>query len=70
MALDQSYESGFIRQVDASRRGETTFIPIALDRVGNSFNLLQSRYMFLFGGTGSGKTSWADEQIILEPWSV
>lgn len=69
MGLDEKYESGFLAQVDASRRGETTYLPLCLDRVNNIINLMQSRYTVVFGATGCGKTSWADLVYILSPFT-
>lgn len=68
MGLNQSYK-GFIEQVEASMRGDTTFIPNPLDRVGSVFNIMQSRYTLLSGSTGSGKTSFADFMYVLAPWT-
>lgn len=69
MGLNESYKEGFINQIDSSIRGEVLFIPNFLDRVGEVFNLMQSRYTMIFGATGSGKTSLADYLFILAPWS-
>ena len=66
--INDKYSSGFLDQVDASRRGEVTFIPLNLDRVNNDINIMQSRYTFIFGATGSGKTSFVDDKYILCPW--
>lgn len=69
MELNEKYKAGFLSQVDASQRGEVTYIPIHLDRVNKSFNLLPSRYILISGATGSGKTSFADEAFVLEPFT-
>ncbi|KKM22044.1 hypothetical protein LCGC14_1629350 [marine sediment metagenome] len=69
MELNQKYKAGFIAQVDASLRGEVTYIPIHLKRVGKSFNLMQSRYVLISGATGAGKTSIADETFVLAPYT-
>ena len=69
MELNDKYQAGFIEQVDASMRGETVYIPVGLDRMGKSFNLMPSRYVLIAGATGAGKTSWADETFILRPWT-
>ena len=67
--INEEYEAGFIRQIDASQRGEVVSIPHPLDRVGEVFNIMPSRYTFIFGATGSGKTSYMDYTYILAPWS-
>ena len=69
MGLNEKYRSGFIEQIKASRRGDTTFIPNFLDRVNEVFNLMQSRYTLIFGSTGVGKTAIADYLFILAPWT-
>lgn len=70
MELNQGYKAGFLNQVDAGKRGDTMYIPNPLARVGNVYNLMQSRYMLLGGETGSGKTSFADYNYVLQPWST
>lgn len=70
MAINSKYKNGFISQIEASQRGEVTFIPNPLDRVGDIFNLMQSRYVLISGATGAGKTSYADYNYILAPWSM
>lgn len=69
MAINRRYRDGFLTQLDASQRGEVVFIPNPLDRVGDIFNIMPSRYTLLFGATGSGKTSFLDYEYILGPWS-
>jgi hypothetical protein len=69
MSLNEKYKSGFIAQVDASRKGEAVYIPVGLERVGQVFNIMQSRYILIAGATGSGKTSFADETFILDPYT-
>ena len=69
MGLNERYKSGFIEQIDASRRGDTIYIPNFLDRVNEVFNLMQSRYTLIFGATGTGKTSFADYLYVLAPWT-
>lgn len=69
MGINNKYHLGFISQVDASMRGEVTFIPNPLDRVGKVFNLMQSRYTLVSGATGSGKTSFVDYTYVLAPFS-
>lgn len=69
MGLDQSYKAGFIKQLDAAKRGDVMYIPNPLDRVGEIYNIMQSRYHLIGGATGSGKTSLADFMYVLHPWS-
>jgi len=68
MELNDKYKDGFLAQLEASQRGEVTYIPIHLERIGKSFNLMQSRYTLIFGATGAGKTSIADETFVLRPY--
>jgi hypothetical protein len=67
--LNDKYKQGFIEQLDASQRGDVTFIPNALEGVGDVYNLMPSRYTLISGATGAGKTSFADYEYILAPWS-
>lgn len=69
MGLNERYRSGFIEQIDASRRGDVIYIPTFLDRVNEIFNLMQARYTLLFGSTGTGKTALMDYLYVLAPWS-
>lgn len=69
MGVNEKYKSGFIDQVKASIKGETTYLPNFLSRVGEVFNLMQSRYTLIFGATGTGKTSFADYLYVLAPWT-
>lgn len=69
MEVNDRYKAGFLHHLDASQRGDITFIPNPLDRVNEAYNIMQSRYTLLFGATGSGKTSFADFNWILSPWS-
>jgi hypothetical protein len=69
MGLNSKYNLGFISQVEASMRGEVTFIPNPLARVGSVFNLMQSRYTLVSGATGSGKTSFVDYEFVLAPYT-
>lgn len=70
LRINERYERGFVSQIDAAMAGEVTHIPVHLDRVGNVFNLMQSRYILLAGSTGSGKTAWADYTGVLTPWTM
>ena len=69
MELNSKYAHGFLSQLDASQRGEVVSIPNALGRVGELYNIMPSRYTLISGSTGSGKTSYADFNYILAPWS-
>lgn len=69
MGINERYKSGFIEQIDASRRGDITYIPNFLDRVNKVFNLMQSRYTLIYGATGVGKTAFADYLFVLAPWT-
>ena len=69
MGLNAKYAHGFLAQVDASQRGEVVSIPNGLDRMGEVFNIMPSRYTLISGATGAGKTSYADFNYILKPWS-
>jgi hypothetical protein len=69
MAINSKYAHGFLAQLEASQRGEITFIPNGLDRVGEVYNLMPSRYTLISGATGAGKTSYADFSYVLAPWS-
>jgi len=69
MAVNDRYSRGFLRQVEAAMRGDVMYIPNPLDRIGETYNLMQSRYHLIGGATGSGKTSFADYDYILHPWS-
>jgi hypothetical protein len=68
MAIDRKYNQGFIRQLDASQNGDVTYIPLALERMNDVFNLMPSRYTLISGATGSGKTSFGDFTYVLAPW--
>jgi len=65
LSLNSHYSENFLAHVQSSMRGEVTYIPIQLDRVGDTFNLMQSRYTLISGATGAGKTSLADYIYIL-----
>jgi hypothetical protein len=67
--LNSKYEQGFLSQLDASQRGEITYLPNALEGVGDVYNLMPSRYTLISGATGAGKTSFADFEYVLAPWS-
>lgn len=67
MELNQKYEAGFLSLLDAALAGDVVHIPNPLDRVGDAFKIMQSRYTLLQGSTGSGKTSLADFMFILGP---
>jgi len=67
--LNAKYEYGFLAQLEASQRGDITFIPNGLERVGDTYNLMPSRYTLISGATGAGKTSFADFGYVLTPWS-
>ena len=55
-------------QLEAAKSGEITMIPNPLGpRLQEIFNLLPSRYTLIGGSTGSGKTSYVDEQYVLGP---
>ena len=54
-------------RVDASRRGDVVGIPNPLDRVSETFNIMQGRYTLITGGTGSGKTALTDFLFVLQP---
>jgi len=69
LPLNEDYEAGFISMLDASQAGEVVQIPHPLDKVGEVFNLMPSRYTLISGSTGSGKTSYADFCHVLAPWS-
>jgi hypothetical protein len=69
LELNSKYAHGFLNQLDASQRGEIVAIPNALERVGEVYNLMPSRYTLISGATGAGKTSFADYSYILAPWS-
>lgn len=68
--LNPEYRDGFLDHLDASQRGEVVYIPHPLNRVGDIYNIMPSRYTLIFGTTGSGKTSYMDFTYILAPWSM
>lgn len=54
------------KHIELAKKGEVVKIPNPLgSRVGDIFNLLQSRYTLLVGATGSGKTALTDYIYIL-----
>ena len=67
MELNQKYKAGFLSLLDTALSGDVIHIPNPLDRVGDAFKLMQSRYHLIQGATGSGKTSFADYMYILGP---
>lgn len=69
MGLNERYRLGFLRQVESAVKGDVTYIPNPLARVGNSFNLMHSRYTLVSGATGSGKTSFVDYEYVLAPYT-
>lgn len=69
MGINRKYKHGFISQLDASQRGEVVSIPNPLERMDSIYNIMPSRYTLISGATGAGKTSYADYNWILAPWS-
>jgi len=67
--MNQKYNSGYLRQLEAALRGEVTYIPNPYGRMGKVFNLMMARYILIVGATGSGKTSLADLTTILYPYT-
>jgi len=64
MAINSRYQDGFLAHLDASQRGEITFIPNGLERVGDVYNLLPSRYTLISGATGAGKLQPLTEPVL------
>ena len=67
--MQSKYNTGFLRHLDAAKRGDVVYIPNPYGRMKSVFNLMMARYILIVGATGSGKTSFADLTSILYPWT-
>ena len=56
--------------VKNAMEGKTLQIPLHLERVKDVFAIRKNIYTVLGGGTGSGKTSLADDMFVLKPFSL
>jgi len=45
------------------------FIPNQLERVGNIYNTVQGRYTLIGSNSGTGKTAFVDDTLILKPYN-
>ena len=66
---ESEYKRGVLKHIESSIAGDVVKIDNPLGAsAASAFNLLQSRYITIMGTTGSGKTSYGDWMIALEPY--
>lgn len=66
--INEELAKGMVAQTEASMRGEVVFIKNTLDRVGKTFNYMQSRMTLVGGNSGTGKSAFVDDTMILKVW--
>lgn len=70
MAINDELQEGFISQVEASMKGEVTYIPNPFEKMQPTFNLMQSRFYLIGAQSGVGKTSFVDDLFVMKAWEM
>lgn len=66
--INEELAKGMVAQTEASIRGEIVYIKNTLERVGQCFNFMQSRMTLVGGNSGTGKSAFVDDTMILKVW--
>ena len=63
-----SYRNFVIDQIEAAFEGGAKQIPFSLSSLSNVTGIRQGIYTLLGGSTGSGKTTWVDQEYVLQAY--
>ena len=64
------FEREVLQPIRGALDGNPIQIPFGLDRVNDIFSIRKSIYAVIYGNTGSGKTSLADDCWVLKPYAA